>query len=109
MAKLSSSPTGAKSVSRWINQVSALALKTVRTVTQEASHGKAEVDIEPDARVERIPERSKVYFSQTPETLRRYNSNTTGDDLLQDLSGEIQGKIILTTDVTLGSLGGIFV
>ncbi|EHK45986.1 hypothetical protein TRIATDRAFT_264467 [Trichoderma atroviride IMI 206040] len=91
MAKLSS-PTGTKSVSRWINQVSALALRAVRTVTQEAGHGKAEVEIKPNA-----------------QTLRQYNTNTTGDDLLKDLSGEIQGKVIVTTGVTLGSLGGTFV
>lgn len=106
MAKLSS-PTGAKSVSRWINQVSALTLKAVRTVTREAGHGKAKVDINSNAHVEGVPEGYEV--SQTSETLRQYNTNTTGDDLLKDLSGEIKGKVIVTTGVTLGSLGGTFV
>lgn len=41
--------------------------------------------------------------------VRQYDANTTADDLLKDLSGEIKGKIILTTGVTLGTLGGFFV
>lgn len=109
MAKLSSSPTGTKSVSRWINQVSALALRAVQTVSREAGHGKVEVKRDLNARAERIPERNEVQLSQTSETLRQYNANTTGDDLLKDLSGEIHGKVIVTTGVTLGSLGGNFV
>lgn len=109
MAKLSSSPTGTKSVSRWINQVSVLALRAVRTVSREAGHGKVEVERNLNGRAERIPERNEVQLSQTSETLRQYDANTTGDDLLKDLSGEIQGKIIVTTGVTLGSLGGTFV
>ncbi|KAL7800239.1 hypothetical protein V8C37DRAFT_398460 [Trichoderma ceciliae] len=40
---------------------------------------------------------------------REYDTNTTGDDLLRHLSGEIKGKVILTTGVTLGTLGGYFV
>ncbi|KAL7900558.1 hypothetical protein HDV64DRAFT_267603 [Trichoderma sp. TUCIM 5745] len=109
MAKLSSSPTGTKSVSRWINQVSALALKAVRTATREASHGKVKAEDKPIAPLERIPERNEVQLPQTQETLRQYNADTTGEDLLKDLSGEIQGKVIVTTGVTLGSLGGTFV
>lgn len=104
MAKLSSSPTTTKSVSRWINQLSALALKAVRTATREASHSKT-----PNAPVESIPERNEVHFSQTSDIPRQYDTNATGESLLKDLSGEIKGKTILTTGVTLGTLGGLFV
>jgi NAD(P)-dependent dehydrogenase (short-subunit alcohol dehydrogenase family) len=41
--------------------------------------------------------------------MREYNTNTTADDLLKDLSGEIKGKVILITGVTTGTLGGHFV
>ncbi|RFU77519.1 ww domain-containing oxidoreductase [Trichoderma arundinaceum] len=41
--------------------------------------------------------------------VREYDTNTTGDDLLKDLSREIKGKVVLTTGVTLGTLGGYFV
>lgn len=108
MAKLSSSPTGTKSVSRWINQVSDLALKAVRIATRDAGHGKAKAETKPNTPLERIPERNEVQLPQTP-ALRQYNADTTGEDLLKDLSGEIQGKVIVTTGVTLGSLGGTFV
>ncbi len=40
---------------------------------------------------------------------RQYDTNTTADDLLKDLSGEIKGKIILTTGVSPGGLGSSFV
>jgi NAD(P)-dependent dehydrogenase (short-subunit alcohol dehydrogenase family) len=40
---------------------------------------------------------------------REYDTNTTSDDLLKDLSGEIKGKTILTTGVSPGTLGGHFV
>ncbi|KAL7925674.1 hypothetical protein ACQKWADRAFT_318759 [Trichoderma austrokoningii] len=103
MAKLSSSPTGPKSVSRWIDQVSALALKAVRAFSREVSHGHAIGD------VEKSSERDQLHFSESSETLRQYNASTTGDDLLKDLSGEIYGKVIVTTGVTMGSLGATFV
>ncbi|KAL6899932.1 hypothetical protein GGI43DRAFT_427645 [Trichoderma evansii] len=41
--------------------------------------------------------------------MREYDTNTTGDDLLKDLSGEIKDKVILTTGVSPGTLGGFFV
>jgi NAD(P)-dependent dehydrogenase (short-subunit alcohol dehydrogenase family) len=41
--------------------------------------------------------------------MRAYNTDTTGDDLLKDLSGEIKDKVILTTGVSSGTLGGFFV
>ncbi|PNP59023.1 hypothetical protein THARTR1_01271 [Trichoderma harzianum] len=41
--------------------------------------------------------------------VREYNTNTTANDLLKDLSGEIKGKVILITGVTQGTLGGVFV
>ncbi|PON28915.1 WW domain-containing oxidoreductase [Trichoderma gamsii] len=41
--------------------------------------------------------------------MRAYNTDTTGDGLLKDLSGEIKGKAILTTGVSPGTLGGFFV
>ncbi|KAM0257663.1 hypothetical protein ACHAQJ_004227 [Trichoderma viride] len=40
---------------------------------------------------------------------RQYDTNTTSDDLLKDLSGEIKGKTILTTGASPGTLGGHFV
>ncbi|KAH0523979.1 hypothetical protein TsFJ059_008907 [Trichoderma semiorbis] len=41
--------------------------------------------------------------------VREYNADTTTDDLLKDLSGEIKGKVILITGVSQGTLGGVFV
>lgn len=41
--------------------------------------------------------------------MRAYNTDTTSDDLLKDPSGEINGKVILTTGVSPGTLGGFFV
>lgn len=41
--------------------------------------------------------------------MRAYNTDTTSDDLLKDLSEEIKGKVILTTGVSAGTLGGFFV
>ncbi|KAL6901423.1 hypothetical protein GGI43DRAFT_433597 [Trichoderma evansii] len=104
MAKLSSSPTGTKSISRWINQVSALALKAARTFTREAGLVKTK-----NSSVESIPERNEILLSQKLYAPRQYDENATGEDLLKDLSGEIRGKTILTTGVTLGTLGGLFV
>ncbi|KAL7948640.1 hypothetical protein V8C42DRAFT_315059 [Trichoderma barbatum] len=40
--------------------------------------------------------------------VREYNANTTADDLLKDLSGDIKGKVILVTGVSQGTLGGVF-
>merc|ERR1739848_207752 len=55
MAQLISSSIGTKFVSRWMDQMCALALKAVRTVTWEAGNGKTEVDIKRYARVEKVP------------------------------------------------------
>jgi NAD(P)-dependent dehydrogenase (short-subunit alcohol dehydrogenase family) len=38
-----------------------------------------------------------------------YNTNTTTTELVTDYTSVIKGKVILTTGVTLGSLGGTFV
>lgn len=40
---------------------------------------------------------------------RTYDTNTTADELVGDFAREINGKVILTTGVTLGSLGAAFV
>jgi NAD(P)-dependent dehydrogenase (short-subunit alcohol dehydrogenase family) len=39
----------------------------------------------------------------------KYNRNTTGTQLLQDLGAEIKDKIVLITGVTPGGIGGHFV
>ncbi|TKA69574.1 hypothetical protein B0A49_08682 [Cryomyces minteri] len=40
---------------------------------------------------------------------RTYDTNTTADELVGDFAHDIKGKVILTTGVTLGSLGAAFV
>ena len=40
---------------------------------------------------------------------RTYDTNTTADEIVADLTNEIKGKIVLTTGVTPGSLGAAFV
>ncbi|KAI9823201.1 MAG: T-complex protein 1 subunit gamma [Sarea resinae] len=55
MYSLISSSIGTKFVSRWSELMCDLALKAVRTVSQEVGGGKREVDIKRYARVEKIP------------------------------------------------------
>ena len=38
-----------------------------------------------------------------------YNTHTTGDEIVQDHKEEIRGKVILTTGVSPGGLGAVFV
>ena len=39
---------------------------------------------------------------------RQYDINTSADELLKDLSGEVRNKVVLTTGVAPGGLGGTF-
>lgn len=40
---------------------------------------------------------------------RSYNANATAEGLVNDLAGEIKGKVVLTTGVSPGSIGATFV
>ncbi|KAH8895933.1 NAD(P)-binding protein [Thozetella sp. PMI_491] len=41
--------------------------------------------------------------------VRQFNTDTTGDELIKVLGSEIKGKVVLTTGVTKGGIGGTFV